>query len=110
MGGGRSPAGGDVYIADWLDTHPGARLVVIDVFTKVRGKPADGTSSAYEADYAAVGKASSWPTPTAWPSCWCTTSAKPAPKTSCKPCPAPTAWPPPPTRGQRVRGVPAERT
>jgi hypothetical protein len=51
------PAGGDFYIAEWLDAHPGARLVVIDVFTKVRGKPPDGTSSAYEADYAAVGKA-----------------------------------------------------
>jgi AAA domain-containing protein len=51
------PAGGDFYIAEWLDTNPGARLVVIDVFTKVRGRAAEGTSSAYEADYAAVGLA-----------------------------------------------------
>lgn len=46
------PAGAG-YIAEWLDTNPGARLVVIDVFTKVRGH-ASG-NSAYEADYAAVG-------------------------------------------------------
>lgn len=49
------PAGGDAYIAGWLDENPGARLVVIDVFTKVRGQAASG-SSAYEADYAAVGR------------------------------------------------------
>jgi hypothetical protein len=42
------------YIAGWLDEHPGARLVVIDVFTKVRGLAPHG-SSAYEADYAAIG-------------------------------------------------------
>jgi hypothetical protein len=51
------PNGGDFYIAEWLDANPGARLVVIDVFTKVRGKPPEGTGSAYEADYYAVGKA-----------------------------------------------------
>jgi AAA domain len=48
------PAGGVDYIAGWLDEHPGARLVVIDVFTKVRGLPPAGMS-AYEADYAAIG-------------------------------------------------------
>lgn len=48
------PAGGDQYIAGWLDEHPGARLVVIDVLTKVRGAAPHG-SSAYEADYASVG-------------------------------------------------------
>ncbi|HEX3780692.1 MAG TPA: AAA family ATPase [Pseudonocardiaceae bacterium] len=48
------PAGGVEYIAGWLDEHPGARLVVIDVFTKVRGQAPTG-SSAYEADYAAIG-------------------------------------------------------
>jgi AAA domain len=48
------PAGGADYIAGWLDEHPGARLVVIDVFTKVRGLPPAGVS-AYEADYAAIG-------------------------------------------------------
>jgi integrase len=31
------PAGGDVEIDTWLTAHPGARLVVIDVFAKVRG-------------------------------------------------------------------------
>ena len=48
------PAGGTDYIAGWLDEHPSARLVVIDVFTKVRGAPPGGVS-AYEADYAAIG-------------------------------------------------------
>lgn len=48
------PAGGTAYIAGWLDEHPDARLVVIDVFTKVRGAPPGGVS-AYEADYAAIG-------------------------------------------------------
>ena len=49
------PEGGDDYIAGWLDENTGARLVVIDVFTKVRGRPPAGTNSAYEADYAAIG-------------------------------------------------------
>lgn len=49
------PNGGDLYIAGWLDENPAARLVVIDVFTKVRGRPPAGTNSAYEADYAAIG-------------------------------------------------------
>jgi DNA-binding Lrp family transcriptional regulator len=48
------PTGGDQYIAGWLDENPGARLVVIDVFTKVRGTAPAGLNSAYEADYAAV--------------------------------------------------------
>jgi hypothetical protein len=48
------PTGGVEYIAGWLDEHPAARLVVIDVFTKVRGLPPAGVS-AYEADYAAIG-------------------------------------------------------
>lgn len=48
------PTGGVDYIAGWLDEHTGARLVVIDVFTKVRGTPPGGVS-AYEADYAAIG-------------------------------------------------------
>jgi hypothetical protein len=48
-------AGGVDYIGGWLDENPDARLVVIDVFTKVRGKPPAGTNSAYEADYAAIG-------------------------------------------------------
>jgi hypothetical protein len=50
------PAGGDLAIAAWLDANPTARLVVIDVFAKMRGPSAPG-SSAYDADYAAVGRA-----------------------------------------------------
>ena len=49
------PAGGDVAIADWLDRHPDARMIGIDVFAKVRG-PASPSLSAYDADYAAVGR------------------------------------------------------
>ena len=48
-------AGGDAEIALWLDTHPDARLVVIDVFAKLRGTPPPGMS-AYDADYAAIGR------------------------------------------------------
>jgi hypothetical protein len=47
------PAGGDAQIAEWLDAHPDARLVVIDVFAKVRGNPPPGVA-AYDADYAAM--------------------------------------------------------
>ena len=46
--------GGSDAIETWLTTHPNARLVVIDVFTKIRGGNAPGVS-AYEADYAAIG-------------------------------------------------------
>ncbi|MEQ4209901.1 AAA family ATPase [Actinopolymorpha sp. B9G3] len=49
------PEGGDVQIADWLDDHPQARLVIIDTFAKVRGRPIPGMS-AYEADYAAIAR------------------------------------------------------
>jgi RecA-family ATPase len=49
------PQGGDEAIARWLERHPDARMVVIDVFAKMRGLPPPG-ASAYEADYAAVGR------------------------------------------------------
>lgn len=47
------PQGGDEAIAQWLERNPDARMVVIDVFAKMRGVPPPGVS-AYEADYAAV--------------------------------------------------------
>jgi len=50
------PAGGDAAIASWLDRHPSARMVVLDVFAKMRGAAPHGLS-AYDADYAAVGRA-----------------------------------------------------
>ena len=50
------PQGGDELIASWLERHPDARLVVIDVFAKMRGPSAPGMS-AYDADYAAVTRA-----------------------------------------------------
>lgn len=52
------PVGGDAKIAAWLDRHHDARLVVIDVFSKVRG-PASRDLSAYDADYAAMSRAKS---------------------------------------------------
>jgi hypothetical protein len=47
------PEGGDKRIAVWLDQHPDARLVVVDVFTRMRGPTPPGFS-VYQADYAAV--------------------------------------------------------
>lgn len=49
------PHGGDEAIAAWLDRNRAARLVIIDVFAKLRGASAPG-ASAYDADYAAVGR------------------------------------------------------
>jgi DNA-binding Lrp family transcriptional regulator len=47
------PQGGDEAIAGWLDRNPDARMVVIDVFAKIRGTSPPGMS-AYDADYAAI--------------------------------------------------------
>lgn len=48
------PAGGAERIASWLDAHPAARLVVVDVFARVRGHAPQNMSS-YDADYLAMG-------------------------------------------------------
>ncbi|MET9218689.1 AAA family ATPase [Streptomyces sp. NPDC003300] len=50
------PQGGVEAIAGWLDRNPDARMVVIDVFAKMRGASPQG-ASAYDADYVAVGHA-----------------------------------------------------
>jgi hypothetical protein len=50
------PAGGDQRIADWLDAHSDARLVVIDVLSKIRGMAAPDTPQ-YDRDYAAITRA-----------------------------------------------------
>jgi hypothetical protein len=47
------PEGGAKRIGLWLDSHPDARLVVVDVFTRMRGPRPTG-ASLYEADYGAV--------------------------------------------------------
>jgi hypothetical protein len=44
------------YVRKWLDEHPKARLVVIDVFAKIRGASGPNTPQ-YEADYQAVTRA-----------------------------------------------------
>ncbi len=48
------PAGGADRIAAWLNAHPKARLVVVDVFARVRGMAPNNLSS-YDADYLAMG-------------------------------------------------------
>ncbi len=48
------PTGGIAQIAEWLEANPSARLIIIDVFAKLRGAPPPGLS-AYDADYLAVG-------------------------------------------------------
>ncbi|MEV5166965.1 AAA family ATPase [Streptomyces werraensis] len=50
------PQGGTEAIAQWLERNPDARMVVIDVFAKMRGQAPAGVS-AYDADYVAVGYA-----------------------------------------------------
>lgn len=47
------PAGGSQRIADWCTRHTEARLVVIDVFARVRGPIPPGVPT-YQADYTAV--------------------------------------------------------
>jgi AAA domain/Winged helix-turn-helix DNA-binding len=49
------PEGGDKRIRAWLDQHPDARLIVIDVLARVRGHAMPGRS-AYDADYTAVAR------------------------------------------------------
>lgn len=49
------PQGGDTAISGWIDRNPDARLVVIDVFAKMRGNGVAG-QSAYDADYSAVSR------------------------------------------------------
>jgi AAA domain len=46
--------GGCELLNGWLDEHPACRLVVVDVFAKVRGLTSNGNVDRYEADYAAM--------------------------------------------------------
>ncbi len=46
-------AGGAQQITGWLESHPDARLIVIDVFERIRGRE-PGQTNAYSADYNAV--------------------------------------------------------
>jgi hypothetical protein len=46
--------GGCERLSEWLDEHPACRLVVVDVFAKVRGLTSNGNVDRYEADYAAM--------------------------------------------------------
>jgi len=49
-------AGGDTYIADWLDNHPAARMVILDTFEKIRSRGATAGGNAYAEDYTAAGR------------------------------------------------------
>lgn len=46
-------SGGAELLAEWLEDHPEARLIVVDVFERIRGQVPPNTS-AYTADYFAV--------------------------------------------------------
>jgi AAA domain/Winged helix-turn-helix DNA-binding len=48
------PQGGAERIAAWVERNPAARMVVLDVFAKMRGIAPPGLS-AYDADYHAIG-------------------------------------------------------
>ena len=45
--------GGLGQISDWLTAHTEARLVVIDVFARIRGR-GDPSASMYDVDYTAM--------------------------------------------------------
>jgi AAA domain len=47
--------GGDVQVGRWLAQHPAARLVVVDVFARLRG-PTPPSRNAYDADYGPVAR------------------------------------------------------
>lgn len=49
------PDGGAERIRRWLTAHPGARLVVVDVFARVRGR-SDQRASLYDQDYGAAAR------------------------------------------------------
>ena len=49
----RVGAGLEEHLHGWLDTHPGAKLIVIDILEKVR-PPRTRNGSVYQDDYAAV--------------------------------------------------------
>lgn len=49
------PQGGDTAITEWLDSHPDARMVVLDVFAKMRDTTPAGMA-AYDADYASISR------------------------------------------------------
>jgi hypothetical protein len=49
----RLAAGGIAVVRQWIESKPGARLIIIDTLAKVRD-PKGAQESSYEADYAAV--------------------------------------------------------
>ena len=65
----------------WIDEHPGAKLIVIDILEKVR-PPRTRNGSVYQDDYAAVAPCNGSPRTEALPSSLCTIRTKPRPTTS----------------------------
>lgn len=50
----RANAGGIELIAEWIEKHPGARLVVVDVLAMFRPIARNTTETPYESDYLAI--------------------------------------------------------
>jgi hypothetical protein len=47
--------GGREEIERWIEDHPTARAIMVDVLAKVRGTAKEGTSGLYQADYDSIG-------------------------------------------------------
>ena len=76
------PEGGAAAIGGWLTRNPAARMVVVDVFAKVRGRPPAGRVGLRRRLRRDRVRQARWPTSTPWPWCSSTTSARPGPMTS----------------------------
>ncbi len=48
--------GGTERLDRWLTAHPDARLVIVDVFARIRGASPNNNASAYDADYLAMSR------------------------------------------------------
>jgi hypothetical protein len=48
------PEGGAKDLSEWLDAHPDCRMVMIDVFARIKGRGATQSTDAYLADYDGV--------------------------------------------------------
>jgi AAA domain len=103
----RFDRGGIERLQTWLDEHPDTRLVVIDVWTRIRPF-AQNHSDRYQADYEAASVVQALAVSKASPCSPSTTRAKPRAPTSSRPCRARSAPPAPPTRSSSS-SVRAER-
>jgi hypothetical protein len=91
------PSGGAEAVGGWLEARPNARLVVIDVFAKVRGTTRPASIPMTPTTRQWGGQRPS-PTSSGLLSSSCTTCGRWPPTTSPQNCPAPTESPDRPTR------------